>query len=63
MCARPGLPLVRWLVRQVDIEATERAAAEALAASTNDEVTEVLEHAMGEYVDLDLLEAGRLPVS
>jgi phosphotransferase system enzyme I (PtsI) len=64
LSSSPGaLPLVRWLIRQVEIEATERAAAAALAASTNDEVTEALEHAMGEYVDLDLLEAGRLPVS
>jgi phosphotransferase system enzyme I (PtsI) len=64
LSSSPGaLPLVRWLIRQVDIEAAERAAAAALEASTNEEVTEILEHAMGEYVDLDLLEAGRLPVT
>jgi phosphotransferase system enzyme I (PtsI) len=64
LSSSPGaLPLVRWLVRQIDVEATERAAAAALQAATTDEVTEILEHAMGEYVDLDLLEAGRLPVT
>ena len=55
--------MIRWLVRQVDVEAAERAAARALQAATTEQVTEILEHAMGEYVDLDLLEAGRIPVA
>lgn len=63
LSSSPGaLPLMRWLIRQVDIEAAERAAAAALQASTTEQVTEIVEHAMGEYADLDLLEAGRLPV-
>ncbi len=58
-----ALPMVRWLVRQVAVDAAERAAATALEASTTRQVTEVLERTMGEYADLDLLEAGRLPIS
>jgi len=64
LSSSPGaLPLVRWLVRQVDVAAAAQAAAEALEASTTRQVTEILEHAMGRYADLDLLNAGRLPVS
>ncbi len=58
-----ALPMVRWLVRQVAVDAAERAAATALEASTTRQVTEALERTMGEYADLDLLEAGRLPIS
>jgi phosphotransferase system enzyme I (PtsI) len=63
LSASPGaLPLVRWMVRQIDISAAERAASEALDASRTKDVTAVLERHMGDYVDLELLEAGRLPV-
>jgi phosphotransferase system enzyme I (PtsI) len=57
------LPLVRWMVRQIDIEAAERAATAALDAATTEDVTNLLEQHMGDYVDLALLEAGRLPVA
>ena len=58
-----ALPLVRWMVRQIDIGAAARAATAALDAATTVEVTDLLEQHMGDYVDLDLLEAGRLPVA
>ena len=64
LSASPGaLPLIRWIVRQIDISAAELAASQATSASTTEEVTKVLEEHMGQYVDLDLLEAGRLPVA
>lgn len=63
LSASPGaLPLIRWIVRQIDISAAQEAAAQATEAATTSEVTAILEEHMGQYVDLDLLEAGRLPV-
>ena len=63
LSASPGaLPLIRWIVRQIDISAAQEAAKQATEASTTSEVTAILAKHMGEYVDLDLLEAGRLPV-
>ena len=61
--ATKALPMVRWLVRQVDAAAAERAADAALEAPTLQEVTEVLEEAMSEQVDMDLLSFRRLPVA
>jgi signal transduction protein with GAF and PtsI domain len=55
------LPLVRWLVRQVDAGSAERAARSALEASTAADVKAILEEAIGEFVDLKVLEGGRLP--
>jgi phosphotransferase system enzyme I (PtsI) len=64
LSASPGvLPLVRWIVRQIDVSAAQIAATQATGAATTDEVTDVLATQMGQYVDLDLLEAGRLPVA
>jgi len=64
LSASPGcLPLLRWMVRQIDIGAAERAATAALDAATTQDVTNLLEQHMGDYVDLALLEAGRLPVA
>lgn len=57
------LPLVRWLVRQVDARSAGRAARSALEAATTADVKEILEQAIGEFVDLKVLEAGRLPRS
>ncbi len=59
--APPTLPLVRWLVRQVEVRGAERAAEGALQAATTSEATEVIEEAISHYVDLELLHAGRLP--
>jgi phosphotransferase system enzyme I (PtsI) len=55
------LPLVRWLVRQLDAGSAERAACQALEASTAADVRQILQNAIGEFVDLKVLEAGRLP--
>jgi phosphotransferase system enzyme I (PtsI) len=64
LSASPGvLPLVRWIVRQIDVSAAQIAATQATGAATTDEVTDVLATQMGQYVDLELLEAGRLPVA
>lgn len=57
----PRLPLVRWLVRQIDLARATRAADAALAASTTGEVQALLQEAVAEQVDLRLLDAGRLP--
>ena len=59
----PRLPLVRWLVRQIDVAAAARAAQAALAARTNHDVRVLLEDAIAQHVDLRLLEGGRLPPS
>ncbi|MBI3081563.1 MAG: phosphoenolpyruvate-protein phosphotransferase PtsP, partial [Gemmatimonadetes bacterium] len=57
----PGLPLVRWLVRQIDVGRATRAAEAALEARTTGEVQTLLQEAVAEQVDLRLLDAGRLP--
>lgn len=57
----PRLPLVRWLVRQIDVRRATRAAEAALEARTTAEVETLLHEAVAEQVDLRLLEAGRLP--
>lgn len=57
----PRLPLVRWLVRQIDVRRAARAAEAALDASTTADVQTLLQEAVAEQVDLRLLDAGRLP--
>lgn len=57
----PRLPLVRWLVRQIDVGRATRAAEAALEARTTGEVQRLLQEAVAEQVDLRLLDAGRLP--
>jgi signal transduction protein with GAF and PtsI domain len=57
----PALPLVRWVVRQVDASRAAAAADEALRASTTADVERVLEKALADLIDLQLLRAGRLP--
>jgi phosphotransferase system enzyme I (PtsI) len=52
----PALPLVKWVVRTVPEEAARRAAEEALAAAGADEVSEALRAAVGEYLDVRLLD-------
>jgi phosphotransferase system enzyme I (PtsI) len=59
----PALPLIRWLVRQIDLSSAARAAQAALAASTTDEATQIVESSLAEHVNLRYLEAGRLPKS
>jgi phosphoenolpyruvate-protein phosphotransferase (PTS system enzyme I) len=52
----PALPLVKWVVRTVPEEAARRAAEGALAAGSADEVSEALRNAVGEYLDIRLLD-------
>jgi phosphotransferase system enzyme I (PtsI) len=52
----PALPLVKWVVRTVPEEAARRAAEEALVAASADEVSEALRTAVGEYLDIRLLD-------
>jgi phosphotransferase system enzyme I (PtsI) len=57
----PALALARWLVRQVEASGAERAATAALDCATTAEVEAILEDEIANYVDLNLLQAGRLP--
>ncbi|MEZ0333240.1 MAG: phosphoenolpyruvate--protein phosphotransferase, partial [Gemmatimonadales bacterium] len=52
----PALPLVKWVVRTVPEEAARRAAEEALSAASADQVSEALRSAVGEYLDVRLLD-------
>ena len=60
--APTALPLVRWLVRRVDSREAARAAGEALEAPNATAVLTALEQRLAELVDLDLIDAGWLPV-
>ena len=51
----PRLPLVRWLIRQLDAGIAESVAAEAVEASTTGQVVSLLTEAMNGLVDVDLL--------
>jgi signal transduction protein with GAF and PtsI domain len=57
----PSLPLVRWLIRQVDADSAAVAAEAALLASTTAEVEAILEQGLAACVDIHLLKGGRLP--
>jgi phosphotransferase system enzyme I (PtsI) len=57
----PSLPLVRWLIRQVDADGAAVAAEAALLASTTPEVEAILEQGLADFVDMQLLKGGRLP--
>jgi len=57
----PSLSLVRWLIRQIDADGAAMAAEAALLASTIGEVDVILEQALANFVDLQLLRGGRLP--
>jgi phosphotransferase system enzyme I (PtsI) len=52
----PVLPLVRWVVRTVPEESARRAASAALNASSAAEVSNLLREAVGEHMDLRLLD-------
>jgi hypothetical protein len=52
----PALPLVKWVVRTVPEEAAQAAAAEALAASDPDEVSDALRRVVSEFIDVRLLD-------
>jgi phosphotransferase system enzyme I (PtsI) len=52
----PALPLVKWVIRTIPEEAAQRAAAGSLAAESAAEVSRALREAVGEYIDLRLLD-------
>jgi phosphotransferase system enzyme I (PtsI) len=52
----PALPLVKWVVRTIPEEATRRAAKGALDAANAADVSAALRDAVGEYIDLRLLD-------
>jgi phosphoenolpyruvate-protein phosphotransferase (PTS system enzyme I) len=52
----PALPLVKWVIRTVPEESARSAAAAALTASSAAEVSNVLREAVGEFMDLRLLD-------
>jgi len=52
----PALPLVKWVVRTVPEESSRRAAEAALNAASAAEVSNVLREAVGEYIDIRLLD-------
>ncbi|HEU5303551.1 MAG TPA: phosphoenolpyruvate--protein phosphotransferase [Gemmatimonadales bacterium] len=52
----PALPLVKWVVRTIPEEATTRAAAAALNASTAADVSAALREVVGEFIDIRLLD-------
>ena len=60
--APTALPLVRWLVQRLSSADATHAAAEALAAPNATAVLTALERRMAQLVDLDLIDAGWLPV-
>jgi phosphotransferase system enzyme I (PtsI) len=59
----PRLPMVRWLVRQVNLAHAARTAQAALEARTTREVQEVLDAAVAEHLDARVLDARPLPSS
>jgi phosphotransferase system enzyme I (PtsI) len=52
----PALPLVKWVIRTIPEEAARRAADAALQAATAAEVSAALREAVGEYIDIRLLD-------
>jgi phosphotransferase system enzyme I (PtsI) len=52
----PALPLVKWVIRTVPEESARRAATAALAAASAADVSRVLREAVGEYIDIRLLD-------
>jgi phosphotransferase system enzyme I (PtsI) len=59
--APPALPLLRWLVRQIDFRKATATADAALGAHTTAEITHIIKQGASEHVDLRWLDAGRLP--
>jgi phosphoenolpyruvate-protein phosphotransferase (PTS system enzyme I) len=52
----PALPLVKWVVRTVPEDSARRAAEAAVTAGSAAEVSNVLREAVGEYIDIRLLD-------
>jgi signal transduction protein with GAF and PtsI domain len=59
----PALPLVKWVIRTMPEESARRAATAALAAASAADVSRVLREAVGEHMDVRLLDPqSALPV-
>jgi phosphotransferase system enzyme I (PtsI) len=54
------LPLVKWVIRKVPLEAARRAAEASLAATTADGVHAAIRHVVRDFIDMRLLGAGAL---
>lgn len=52
----PALPLVKWVIRTMPEESARRAATAALSAVTAAEVSNILREAVGEHMDIRLLD-------
>ena len=52
----PALPLVKWVIRSIPDEAAKRAAGAALGAASAADVSTALREAVGEYIDIRLLD-------
>ena len=52
----PALPLVKWVIRSIPEEAARRAADAALGAASAADVSAALREAVGEYIDIRLLD-------
>jgi phosphotransferase system enzyme I (PtsI) len=52
----PALPLVKWVVRTIPEAAARRGAEAALAATSAGDVSEALREAVGEHIDIRLLD-------
>lgn len=59
----PALPLVRWLVRQIEYAGAHQAAHAAVHSASTKEAQAILEEGLGQYVDLSLVDAGQLPTT
>ncbi|HEY4322164.1 MAG TPA: phosphoenolpyruvate--protein phosphotransferase [Gemmatimonadales bacterium] len=60
--APPAIPLVKWVVRNLPVAAARAAAVEAIDAGTTAQVHDILRGALGQYVDLRLVDpSGALP--
>ncbi len=57
------LPLVRWIVRQLDVPSAQSAMESLSMAQTAKEITKGLQERIADHIDLKLLELGRLPVN
>jgi signal transduction protein with GAF and PtsI domain len=52
----PALPLVKWVIRTVPEDAARSAAEEALLAADPEDVTAALRRAVGDHIDVRLLD-------
>jgi phosphotransferase system enzyme I (PtsI) len=59
--APTALPLIRWCIRQMELEGAEAAARDALAARSARDVAQILHDGLARYVDAPFIGVGRLP--